>query len=236
MKRTVLKGAFLAGVLSLFAAFALASSGVGVTAGEALEKLMSGNKRYIDKAMTACAVSNDTKREVLAKGQKPYAIILSCSDSRVPPELIFDQGMGDIFVVRVAGNVPDPIVLGSIEYAAEHIGSPLIMVLGHERCGAVTATVDANGKGKGNIGAILKTIAPALNKVKARCRMHKECDKKDKAKLVECVVDENAKLVAANLVKQSKIIAELVKEGKVKIVSAKYDLDDGKVTLFDGKK
>jgi carbonic anhydrase len=236
MKRTVLKGAFLAGVLSLFGAFALASSGVGVTADEALEKLISGNKRYVESKMTAGALCDVGHREKLAKGQKPYAIILSCSDSRVPPELIFDQGLGDIFVVRVAGNVQDQIVLGSIEYAAEHIGSPLIMVLGHERCGAVTATVDANGKGKGNIGAIVKTIAPALKSVKARCKMHKECDKKDKANLVECVVDENARLVAANLVKQSKIIAELVKEGKVKIVSAKYDLDDGKVTLFEGKK
>jgi carbonic anhydrase len=197
---------------------------------------MDGNKRYLERSMTSCAMSNNTTREKLAQGQKPYAIILSCSDSRVPPELIFDQTMGEIFVVRVAGNIPDPVVLGSIEYAAEHIGSPLIMVLGHERCGAVTATVDSKGKGKGNIGVIVKAISPALKKVNERSRTHKGCDKKDKAKLVECVVDENTKLVAANLPKQSKIIAELVREGKVKIVAAKYDLDDGKVTLFEEKK
>ena len=236
MKRTVLKGTILAGLLALFGALAMAASGVGVSADEALQKLMEGNKRFVESKMTACGESNAVARDKLAKGQKPYAIILSCSDSRVPPELIFDKSLGEIFVVRVAGNVPDPIVLGSIEYAAEHIGSPLIMVLGHERCGAVTATVDANGKGEGNIGAIVKAIAPALKKVKAECQRHKECDRKDKARLVECVVDENAKLVAANLVKQSKVIAELVKEGKIKIVSAKYDLDDGKVTLFEGKK
>ena len=236
MKARLLKGLPLAGLALVWGAFAFASSGVGVTADESLQMLMAGNKRYVEGKMAACTESNAASREKLAKGQKPYAIILSCSDSRVPPELIFDQSLGEIFVVRVAGNVPDPIVLGSIEYAAEHIGSPLILVLGHKRCGAVTATVEADGKGEGNIGEIVKAIAPALGKVKERCKAHKECEKKDKEKLVECVVDENAKLAASNLVKQSKIIAELVKEGKVKIVSAKYDLDDGKVTLFEEKK
>lgn len=231
----VIKGSILVGVLSLWGALAMASSGVGVTADEALNKLMDGNKRYVENHMTAGSLCDLTAREKLAKGQKPYAIVLSCSDSRVPPELIFDQGLGEIFVVRDAGNVTDSIILGSIEYAAEHIGSPLIVVLGHERCGAVTATVDANGKGEGNIGAIVKAIAPALKKVKVECGKHKECDRKDKAKLVECVVDMNARMVAANLVKQSKVIAHLVKEGKVKIVAAKYDLDDGNVTLFDTK-
>jgi len=236
MKGWVLKGTVLAGVISLWGALAMASSGVGVTADEALKKLMDGNARFVESKMTAGALCDVAAREKLAKGQKPYAIVLSCSDSRVPPELIFDQGLGEIFVVRDAGNVTDPIVLGSIEYAAEHIGSPLIVVLGHERCGAVTATVDANGKGEGNIGAIVKAIAPALKKAKSECCKHKECDRKDKAKLIECVVDANARLVAKNLVKQSKVIAELVTEGKVKIVAAKYDLDDGKVTLFDSKK
>jgi carbonic anhydrase len=236
MKRWVLKGTLLTGLLSAWGALAMASSGVGVTADEALKKLMDGNARFVESKMTAGALCDVAAREKLAKGQKPYAIVLSCSDSRVPPELIFDQGLGEIFVVRDAGNVTDPIVLGSIEYAAEHIGSPLIVVLGHERCGAVTATVDANGKGEGNIGAIVKAIAPALKKVKAECKKHKECDKKDKSKLIERVVDTNARMVASNLVKQSKVIAELVKEGKVRIVAAKYDLDDGKVTLFEDKK
>jgi carbonic anhydrase len=236
MKGWVFKGTLLAGLLSAWGAFAMASSGVGVTADEALQKLQDGNKRYVESKMNTCGETNAAARAKLAQSQKPYAIILSCSDSRVPPELIFDQTLGEIFVVRVAGNVPDPLVLGSIEYATEHLGSPLIMVLGHERCGAVKATVEANGKGEGNIGAIVKSIAPALKKVKAECKGHKNCDQKDKAMLVECVVDTNAKMVAANLVKQSKVIAELVKEGKVKIVAAKYDLDDGNVTLFEGKK
>jgi carbonic anhydrase len=223
----------LATVVSLSAAFALASvGGAGISADEALSRLLAGNKRYVESKMNACGETTAAAREKLARDQKPYAIILSCSDSRVPPELIFDKSLGEIFVVRVAGNVPDPIVLGSIEYAAEHLGSPLVMVLGHERCGAVKATVAANGKGEGNIGAIVKAIAPALKKAKKE----KNCDPKDKEKLVECVVDANAKMVAQSLTKQSKILRELVHEGKLKIIAAKYDLDDGKVTVFGEKK
>ncbi|HLO24504.1 MAG TPA: carbonic anhydrase [Geobacteraceae bacterium] len=224
--------ASLVTAVSLSAAFAFASAGAaGITADEALGRLLEGNKRFVESKMSVCGETTAAAREKLANSQKPYAIILSCSDSRVPPEIVFDKSLGEIFVVRVAGNVPDPVVLGSVEYAAEHLGSPLVMVLGHERCGAVTATVDANGKGEGNIGAIVKGIAPALKKAK----QDKNCDRKDKGKLVECVVDANAKLVAKNLTKQSKIIRELVHEGKLKIVAAKYDLDDGKVTVFDGK-
>ena len=119
-------------------------------------------------------------RTSLSKSQKPYAIILSCSDSRVPPELIFDKGLGEVFVVRVAGNIPDPVVLGSIEYAAEHLGSPLVMVLGHERCGAVTATVDSKGKttGSANIDAIVKAIEPNMKlatKDCDACKGEKKC-------------------------------------------------------------
>jgi carbonic anhydrase len=212
---------------------ALASGGgAGVTADEALEKLMEGNKRYVENHMTGQKLCDLGTRESLAKTQHPYAIILSCSDSRVPPEIIFDKGLGEIFVVRVAGNVADPVVLGSIEYAAEHLGSPLVMVLGHERCGAVTAAVDAKGKAEGNIGKIVKTIEPAVTKAKKEC---KDCEKKDKGKLVETSIDENAKMIAAGLTKQSPVIKHLVKEGKLKIVAAKYDLDDGKVTLFEKK-
>jgi carbonic anhydrase len=186
---------------------------------------MDGNRNFVEQKMTTREMSGRSVRESLAKGQKPYAVILSCSDSRVPPEIIFDKGLGEIFVVRVAGNVPDPIVLGSIEYAAEHLGSPLIMVLGHERCGAVTAAVEAKGKPEGNIGAIVGTIAPAVAQAK------KEYKGTDKAQLVETAIDDNIKAVEASLTKKSTVLRHLVKEGKVKIVAAKYDLDDGKVTL-----
>jgi carbonic anhydrase len=227
MSAKILKGAAVAAAGTLLSVAAFASgSGVGMTADEALQKLMKGNKQFIEQKQTGQKLCDLTTRQSLAKGQKPYAVILTCSDSRVPPELIFDKGLGEIFVIRVAGNIPDPIVLGSIEYAVEHIGSPLVMVLGHERCGAVTAAVDAKGKPEGNIGAIIKTISPAVKKAR------KEYTGKDKAQLVETAIDINTRLVAENLTKQSSVIRHLVKEGKVKIVTAKYDLDDGTVTLM----
>ncbi len=179
--------------------------------------------------MEACGEANAAAREKLARTQKPYAIILSCSDSRVPPEIIFDKGLGEIFVVRVAGNVPDPIIVGSIEYAVEHLGSALVMVLGHKRCGAVIAAVDAKGKSEGNIGAIIKAIGPAVKQAKI------EYKGKEKAELVETAINDNVKLVVANLTKQSSVLEHFVKEGKLKIVAAKYDLDDGRVALLDRK-
>jgi carbonic anhydrase len=223
--KLVIGGAILlCGTLSL-----AAGDGSGVTADEALQRLLDGNKRYVESKMNLCGEVNAAAREKLATTQRPYAIILSCSDSRVPPEIVFDKGLGEIFVVRVAGNVPDPIILGSIEYAAEHLGSPLVMVLGHERCGAVIAAVDAKGKPEGNIGAIIKAIAPAVKQAK------RENKGKEKTELVETAINDNVKLVVVNLTKQSSVLEHFVKEGKLKIVAAKYDLDDGKVTLLDKK-
>jgi carbonic anhydrase len=227
------------GVVALAAGLACASAPAGpsVSPDEALQKLIDGNKRYVENQMTGTKLCDITTRTSLAKSQKPYAIILTCSDSRVPPEIVFDKGLGEIFVVRVAGNVPDPVVLGSIEYAAEHLGSPLIMVLGHERCGAVKATVDSKGKSTGsrNIDAIVKTIAPNVKLAKKdcdACKGDKKCADTKKDDFVECVIDANAKTVAANLTKKSKILKHLLHEKKIKIVAAKYDLDDGLVTLF----
>ena len=218
-------------------AFATASHGPEISPDEALQRLVEGNKRYVENQMSGNKLCDATARTGLAKSQKPYAIILTCSDSRVPPEIIFDKGLGEIFVVRVAGNVPDPIVLGSIEYAAEHLGSPLVMVLGHERCGAVAATVGAKGKstGSANIDAIVKTIKPSIKNAAKDCEACKgeaRCADSKKDAFVECVVDANAKTVAAGLTKKSKILKHMVEEKKLKIVAAKYDLDDGLVTLF----
>lgn len=218
-------------------AFATASHGPEVSPDEALQKLMDGNKRYVENQMTGSKLCDITTRTSLAKSQKPYAIILTCSDSRVPPEIVFDKGLGEIFVVRVAGNIPDPVVLGSIEYAAEHLGSPLVMVLGHERCGAVAATVGAKGKstGSANIDAIVKAIAPNIKSATKDCEACKgeaKCADTKKDAFVECVVDANAKTVAAGLTKKSKILQHLVDAKKLKIVAAKYDLDDGVVSVF----
>lgn len=218
-------------------AFASAGSGPSVSPDEALQKLMDGNKRYVENQMTGSKLCDLTTRTSLAKTQKPYAIILTCSDSRVPPEIVFDKGLGEIFVVRVAGNIPDPVVLGSIEYAAEHLGSPLVMVLGHERCGAVAATVGAKGKstGSANIDAIVKAIAPNVKSAAKDCDVCKDdskCSDSKRDAFVECVVDANARTVAASLIKKSRILKHLVAENKIRIVAAKYDLDDGVVTLF----
>lgn len=219
-------------LLSLVAAViwvvaSIAGEGPGIGADEALQKLLDGNRRFVENRMSLPSCSDAPARGKLAGGQAPYAVILSCSDSRVPPEVIFDKGLGEIFVVRVAGNVLDPVVLGSIEYAAEHLGSPLVMVLGHERCGAVTAAVDAKGKPEGNIGAIVRKIAPAV------AQARREARGKSKAELVETAIVDNVKLVAASLARQSPVLRELAREGKIRIVAARYDLDDGTVTLVD---
>jgi carbonic anhydrase len=241
MKKIIMLRTFVVALgLVLFAsglAFSTPDNGASMPPDEALQKLMDGNKNYVENKMTIAAMSDSSARMALANSQKPYAIILACSDSRVPPEIIFDKGLGEIFVVRVAGNIPDPIVLGSIEYAVEHLGSTLIMVLGHERCGAVTATVDSKGKstGSANIDAIVKVIRPntklAANDCVA-CKGNKKCAETNKSEFVECVIDANAKTVAANLPKSSKILKHLAEEKKIKIVAAKYDLDDGIVTLL----
>lgn len=226
VKQWTAKAAVIVAAISWSALGLASSAGTTMNADEALQSLMDGNKRYVENQMTGTKLCDLGARTALAKGQHPYAIILSCADSRVPPEVIFDKGLGEVFVVRVAGNVADPVVLGSIEYAVEHLGSPLIMVLGHERCGAVTAAVGANGKHEGNIGAILKRIEPAVKMAK------KEAVGKGKEELVETAIDDNVKVVAADLTKQSKIIKEMAASGKVKIVGAKYDLDDGKVSVM----
>lgn len=236
----------VAGKVATFLGVLTFSAGLALTAGaaesslspdQALQKLMEGNKRYVENQMTGTKLCDLAARSGLAKSQKPYAIILTCSDSRVPPEIVFDKGLGEVFVIRVAGNVPDPIVLGSIEYAAEHLGSPLIMVLGHERCGAVTATVNAHGKttGSRNIDAIVKAIEPSVKSALKdcdACKGEKKCAETKKNDFVECAIDANAKRVAASLPAKSKIIKHLLEEKKIKIVVAKYDLDDGMVSLL----
>lgn len=194
-----------------------------VTADEALKDLMEGNKRFVENRMTCLGGCGPSVREKLARGQRPYAVVLSCSDSRVPPELVFDKGLGEIFVVRVAGNVADPFVLGSIEYAAEHLGAPLVVVLGHSRCGAVTAAVEAHGEPEGNIGSILKAIAPAVESAKG------EAKGKQGPALVEAAIAENAMRTAASLGKDSPVLRRLAEEGRLRIVAAKYSLDDGRV-------
>lgn len=190
-----------------------------VTANEALQKLLDGNQRYTEAKATH-PEQNRERREEIAKAQHPFATVLTCSDSRVAPEIIFDQGLGDIFEVRVAGNVADDAVVGSVEYAAEHLNTPLVVVLGHERCGAVEAAVKG-GEIPGHIRSLTKEIKPAV-----------EVGKKQPGDLVDNVVRINIARVVEKLKTSKPILAELVKEHKLTIVGAYYDLDDGTVKVL----
>ena len=184
---------------------------------EALAKLMSGNRRYVSGTVVHPHQDAARRQEVLS-GQQPFAIVLSCSDSRVPPEVFFDQGIGDIFIIRDAGNIVDDVVLGSIEYAAEHLGSPLMMVLGHDKCGAVAATVQG-GEAPGHIGSLIKAIAPAVEKARAQS-----------GDLLDKAIWQNIQDVAA-AIQADALLAHLIHQGKLKVVGARYHLDTGAVEL-----
>jgi carbonic anhydrase len=213
------------------------------TPDQGLELLLEGNMNFtLFKGISHINKYSDPLiRKEVALGQHPYAIILACSDSRVPPEILFDKGLGEIFTVRVAGNIVAPHELGSIEYALEHLGANLIVVLGHERCGAVSATYDAYAYPEpayeGNIGSLLTSIYPAVDEVLKGAPPIKPGTPADPvlaaeraAQVEECVL-ENIKLVSESLEAKSPIIKEFVESGKAKIVRAKYDLDPGIVTL-----
>ena len=189
---------------------------------QGLKLLLEGNKNFAKGAVTHLdKFSDPAVRKEVAAGQHPYAIVLTCSDSRLPAEIIFDKGLGEIFVVRVAGNIVDRHELGSIEYALEHLHANLIVVLGHERCGAVTAAFEANGISDGsNIGSLIESIAPAVIETKAVG-----------GDVEECIIT-NINKVAEELEARSTIIKEAVEAGHAKIVRAKYDLDSGLVKVL----
>lgn len=184
-----------------------------------LQQLMDGNRRYLNARMEHPHQLPERRLEV-AKGQHPFAIVLTCADSRVPPEVLFDQGLGDIFVVRVAGNIVDDAIIGSIEYAAEHLGAPLIVVMGHKRCGAVDAAVKG-GEMPGHIGSLVRAISPAV--VKAR---------KKPGDLLDNCVRMNVEMTVDKLQECKPILSHLVEEGKLEVVGAYYDLDDGSVQFL----
>ena len=184
------------------------------TADQALERLLAGNQRYV-AARQEHPHQTPARRAELSGGQHPFAIVLGCADSRVPPEVIFDQGLGDLFVVRVAGNVVDDVVLGSIEYAAAHLHTPLIVVLGHSRCGAIGATV-AGGELEGHLPDLAAAIQPAVDRARDL-----------PGDLLDNAVVANATMVAQQLRSSEPVLSELVHAGKLKVVAARYDLDTG---------
>ena len=193
------------------------------SAEEAKKLLVLGNKRFATERFSTKEMNETRRKQLSEKGQKPFVTILSCSDSRVPPELLFDQGLGDIFVVRDAGNVTDPVILGSLEYGAEHVHTPLIVVLGHEKCGAVKATVEG-GDIPPNINSIVDLILPAYNTVKLLT--------KDPNDLVEKCVEQNVKNSVASIMK-STVIHHLELNKKVEVIGAKYHLETGLVEFME---
>ena len=187
---------------------------------KALQKLLKGNKRFV--ALRAQHPNQGIKRrKEVIKGQKPFAVIVSCSDSRVPPEIIFDQGIGDLFVVRVAGNIIDDCALGSIEYAVDHLGTGLILVLGHGKCGAVTAVVKGE-KPHGHIRSIVKAILPAVKKAKQK-----------PGDVLENAIRINVRQVVHEIKSSKPVIAEKIKRQQIRIAGAYYDIETGAVTIIE---
>jgi carbonic anhydrase len=189
---------------------------------EALQRLLEGNQRYTANKSTNLNES-EARRLELVKGQNPFATIFSCVDSRVPPELIFDRGLGDLFIVRTAGEVLDHAVLGSLQYGVAELKIPLLMVLGHEKCGAVKATIEAiedNAEGEAEINWLVEGIRPAVEKVHAA-----------QGDLLDNAVRANVELTVEKL-KTSAILADALEKGDLNIVGARYDLDSGVVELI----
>lgn len=185
-----------------------------------LARLMDGNERFASGEPTRLHQSVERRSEV-ARGQAPFAVIVGCADSRVPPELVFDQGLGDLFVVRCAGNVLGDAALGSIEYAVEHLGCTLVVVVGHERCGAVEAVLKG-GPLPGHLAAFAPFIARVVPEAKARG-----------GDVLDGAVRLNAARIAADLRACPPILGELVHQRKLEIRAARYDLDTGAIEWLD---
>lgn len=184
----------------------------------ALKRLMDGNQRFVQQKGEHPDQSSARVKEV-AQAQHPFATLLSCADSRVPPEILFDEGIGDLFDIRVAGNIVTPEVLGSLEYAVDILGTPLIMVLGHERCGAVTAAVQGEAL-PGHISSFVKAIKPAISQTTG------ESDDP-----VDSAVIANVQYQIKKLKSNSTLLSQRLLDGELKIVGGRYDLDTGEVSL-----
>ena len=194
-----------------------------VAPAEAISKLKEGNGRYTSGNLQHPAQTT-ARRTELAKTQHPFAVIVSCSDSRVPPEIVFDQGLGDLFICRVAGNIVNDESLGSIEYAVDHLGSRLILVLGHQRCGAVEAakqTIAAKGTAPGHIESLVTAIKPAVDSTVSGD--------------LDATIKANVKHVVDSLRSSTPILKAKVDSGGVQVIGGYYSLDTGAVTLLDEK-
>lgn len=210
----------LLSAILVFPALVLASGGgFTLTAQDILDRLRTGNERFVAEAPAPWHASHEL-RSLLAQGQHPLACVITCADSRVSPELLFDQSLGDLFVCRVAGNVVTPEITGSVDYAVEHLNVPLVIVLGHTKCGAVNAAI-ANPDLPGTIGTIVSRLAPSVHS----CMQNSETGDE----LLKCIVSTNANMGCVSLLQNSHLVQEAVKSGRCMLVSAVYDITTGEV-------
>lgn len=203
-----------------------------ISATEALQRLRDGNRRFISDVGRGDATTDARRRRELASGQEPFAIVLGCSDSRVPAEIVFDQGLGDLFVIRVAGNVVAPSQVGSVEFAAEAFGTRLVVVLGHSGCGAVAATLEdlarpAENRSR-NIRSIVDRIRPAVEPLLAAGLGDRP------EALAREAVRANIRASADHLRHGSQLLEQLINEQGLRVVGGEYSLDSGEVDFFDG--
>jgi carbonic anhydrase len=203
-----------------------------IPAREALERLRDGNRRFVSDVRTREALTSQRRRHELATRQEPFAIILGCSDSRVPAEIVFDQGLGDLFVIRVAGNIVAPSQIGSVEFAAERFGTRLVVVLGHSHCGAVLATLDqlqqATAHQSRHLRSIVDRIRPAVEALLTTELAH------DPDALVRHGVRANIRVSANHLRHGSELLEEMIANDGLLVVGAEYLLGTGVVEFFDG--
>ncbi len=202
------------------------------TAAKALARLREGNRRFVANEPTGSAARSDARRASLVAGQAPFAIILGCSDSRVPAELVFDQGLGDLFVIRVAGNIVAPSQIGSVEFAASRFGTRLVVVMGHSQCGAIVAALDeVRGRAPAesrNLRSIVDRVRPSIDTWVAS-GLHP-----DAPSLVDQAVRANVRAAADHLRHGSALLEELIHRDGLAVVGAEYSLETGVVDFFDG--
>ena len=203
-----------------------------ISAREALERLREGNRRFVTDVRSRDTLTSQTRRRELAAGQEPFAIILGCSDSRVPAEIVFDQGLGDLFVIRVAGNIVAPSQVGSVEFAAERFGTRLVVVLGHSKCGAILATLEELGRPSTdqsrNLRSIVDRIRPSVEPL-----LETELGRHPDA-LVRQAVRANIRASADHLRHGSEVLEQLIRKDGLRVVGAEYSLETGVVEFFDG--
>jgi carbonic anhydrase len=203
-----------------------------ISAEQALERLREGNRRFVSDIRSHHVVTSQTRRLELSTGQEPFAIILGCSDSRVPAEIVFDHGLGDLFVIRVAGNIVAPSQVGSVEFAAERFGTRLVVVLGHSRCGAILATLEELGRPSKdqsrNLKSIVDRVRPSVEALLATDA------RRDPERLVHEAVRANIRVSASHLRHGSDVLEQLIQEDGLRVVGAEYSLETGVVEFFDG--